>query len=140
MFNRYESIYNEPDGNSTTVQVASSVTASSMEEAVKFLKAEKGEDPVSITIKEKNATVVDTTQEVTFTTTVTPAGAVSAGAIATPTTFSVVPGTIVIFEANTVSGYTFVKWTKNGVDAGTSQKVEIGITATTAIVAEYVSV
>jgi hypothetical protein len=137
--NRYESIYNVEE-NGSLVQKPTSVTAESMEVAVQFITADKGAEPVSISLKEQGAIVVDETKLVTFTTTVTPAGAVSAGAVATPTTFAVVPSTKVIFEANVTAGFDFVKWTKNGVDAGTDLKVEIGITEdATAIVAEYVA-
>lgn len=139
-FNRYESIFNKVDGE-TLVQVPISVTAESMEEACKFITADQNAEPQSISLKELNAKVVDNTQLVSFTTTVTPAEAVTAGAMATPTTYSVVPGTSVIFEATPVPSYTFLKWTKNGVDAGTDLKVEIGITEDeTAIVAEFVEV
>lgn len=139
-FNRYKSIYNEPDDNNVIVQVPKTVTAETMESAIKVLKADKGSEPYSIEVAELGALVADQTQEVSFTASASPAGAVSAGAVATPSSFSVLPGTLVIFEASVAAGYDFDKWTKNGVDAGTDMKQEIGITEdATVIVAVYVT-
>lgn len=136
--NRYNGTYNVPVDEVVT-QSKITVTAVSMEEAAKFLTSDQGTEPFSLTLAEQNALVVDETQKVAFTTTITPAGAISAGAKATPTSFSVVPGTVVIFEAEVPAGYDFVKWTKDGEDAGTDLVQEIGITQDgTAIIAEFV--
>jgi len=138
--NRYDSVYNLATGPSgSLIATTISVTAESMEDGVRFMTVEQGEEPVSIELVETGAIVVGVDNDVTFTTTISPAGAITAGAVATPTSYSVIPGTVVIFEATEPTGYTFSKWTKDTVDAGTSLIQEIEITTdATAIVAEFI--
>jgi hypothetical protein len=53
---------------------------------------------------------------VEFSTAVTPAGAVSAGCLATPRAFTVPGGAPVIFEAVPAAGWNFAGWFRNGVE------------------------
>ncbi|MDC7221637.1 MAG: hypothetical protein PQJ59_17020 [Spirochaetales bacterium] len=128
--NRYQASYNLPasDDSDTLVSTPYSVTAESMEEAVRYITANKGAEPYEMSLSELDALVVDTSAYVSFVTTISPEAAETAGAIALPSGTSVIASTTVIFEAVVPDGYTFTKWTKNGVDAGTDLIQEIGIT------------
>lgn len=71
------------------------------------------EDPVTQIVRSRigiQVGIPDTAVQVTFRTVIGGSGAESAGCKATPSTFEVLDGTSVIFEAMAAEGYTFVGW------------------------------
>jgi uncharacterized repeat protein (TIGR02543 family) len=71
----------------------------------------------------------DPVVNVAFQTQVTPAGAVTAGCQATPSSFTVAEGTPVIFEALPGAGYAFAGWYKDGVALSTDATVSLNVSA-----------
>lgn len=67
--------------------------------------------------------------ELTVTTAVTPAGAVTAGCAAYPAAFSILPGQEVIFTAVPETGYNFVGWFRDGTQLSAEASAAISISA-----------
>ena len=85
---------------------------------------------VAITRKRVGVTIeVASPPELTVTTSVTPAAAVTAGCRAYPASFEVLPGQIVIFSAVPAAGYGFVGWFRDGTQLSSELEVELPINA-----------
>jgi hypothetical protein len=84
--------------------------------------------PVSQLVRIKEGITVgipDTTVDITFRTAVQDAGAVTAGCKATPGTFLVADGTVVIFEATAGAGYNFLGWFIGEDTSGVAESTDL---------------
>lgn len=73
-------------------------------------------EPNLIQTLKKGIQVMVPSNVVNFITSVSPAEALAGGCIATPQAYAVLDGTEVILSAIAQTGWTFSKWTLNGVD------------------------
>lgn len=120
-------------GNSTTI------VASTMTEACQVYYDQETSDPIMMQCTKQSIKCVLPEIFVTFNTEVydDTGGAETAGCTATPTTYTVKAGSLVIFTATAAEGWSFVKWQIDGTDVdgdeGTKEVALLEIPSTSAV-------
>lgn len=105
----------------SAVGVATTIVAEDMETAASIYKTQLLVDPVTLQCVKSGVRCVLPATYVTFKVAcVTSTGTAATTCSATPASYTVKSGTQQIFTATAGDGFTFTKWTINGVDAGTS--------------------
>lgn len=92
------------------------VAATIVEAATIMTDDVSGLEPNLIQVLKKGIQVLVPSNVVNFTAGVSPVEAAAGGCIATPQVYAVLDGTEVILSAIAQTGWTFSKWTRDGVD------------------------